>query len=210
MKTISTALFGAPLDPFSHQTRQHIALVAFLAWIGLGRRRLVLVLLRSGGSVSCARRAYPSRPLHGGRHRADGLCHRRRLQPGGRAFPLRGRRLQGRDQSDRSLYRVGLRRRTYRRLHADHRDLCRERRRRGFQSAAGCRAEPKAVDRSWRSSLLLLYLNLRGMRESIQVLLPIFLGFFVTHVLLILYGIAMQCRRPARADPGDGCRKPAS
>jgi hypothetical protein len=36
MKTISAALFGAPLDPFSNQTRQHIALVAFLAWIGLG------------------------------------------------------------------------------------------------------------------------------------------------------------------------------
>jgi hypothetical protein len=34
MKTISAALFGAPLDPFSSQTRQHIALVAFLAWIG--------------------------------------------------------------------------------------------------------------------------------------------------------------------------------
>ena len=34
--TISAALFGAPLDPFSSQTRQHIVLVAFLAWIGLG------------------------------------------------------------------------------------------------------------------------------------------------------------------------------
>src|SRR5256714_1311583 len=40
--------------------------------------------------------------------------------------------------------------------------------------------------------LLLLYLNLRGMQESIKVLLPIFLGFFVTHVVLILYGIATQ------------------
>jgi amino acid transporter len=40
--------------------------------------------------------------------------------------------------------------------------------------------------------LLLIYLNLRGMRESIKVLLPIFLGFFVAHVLLILYGIAMH------------------
>src|SRR2546426_8896344 len=29
-------IFGAPLDPFSKQTRQHIALVAFLAWVGLG------------------------------------------------------------------------------------------------------------------------------------------------------------------------------
>jgi hypothetical protein len=36
MKTISAALLGAPLDPFSSQTRKHIALVAFLAWIGLG------------------------------------------------------------------------------------------------------------------------------------------------------------------------------
>src|SRR6202040_2476032 len=40
--------------------------------------------------------------------------------------------------------------------------------------------------------LLLLYLNLRGIRESIKVLLPIFLEFFVTHVVLILYGIATQ------------------
>src|SRR5882762_7498491 len=30
------------------------------------------------------------------------------------------------------------------------------------------------------------------MRESIKVLLPIFLGFFVTHVVLILYGITTQ------------------
>src|SRR5438132_6301949 len=36
MKTISAALLGAPLDPFSSHTRQHIALIAFLAWIGLG------------------------------------------------------------------------------------------------------------------------------------------------------------------------------
>lgn len=37
---------------------------------------------------------------------------------------------------------------------------------------------------------LLIVLNLRGMKESIKVLLPIFLGFFATHVLLIAYGIA--------------------
>ena len=40
--------------------------------------------------------------------------------------------------------------------------------------------------------VLLCFLNLRGMQESIKVLLPIFLGFFVTHVVLILYGIATQ------------------
>ncbi|VVC77290.1 Low affinity potassium transport system protein kup [Aquicella siphonis] len=36
---------------------------------------------------------------------------------------------------------------------------------------------------------VLLLLNMRGMKESIKFLLPIFLGFFVIHVYLILYGI---------------------
>src|SRR3990167_4976343 len=36
---------------------------------------------------------------------------------------------------------------------------------------------------------LLLLLNMRGMRESIKFLLPIFLGFFIIHVILIVYGI---------------------
>src|SRR5215468_8549032 len=35
-KQISEALLGTALDPFSKKTRQHIALVAFLAWVGLG------------------------------------------------------------------------------------------------------------------------------------------------------------------------------
>ena len=37
--------------------------------------------------------------------------------------------------------------------------------------------------------ILLIVLNLRGMKESIKVLLPIFLGFFLSHTFLILYGI---------------------
>ena len=36
---------------------------------------------------------------------------------------------------------------------------------------------------------VLLVMNMRGMKESIRILLPIFVGFFVTHVLLIAYGI---------------------
>ena len=39
---------------------------------------------------------------------------------------------------------------------------------------------------------LLILLNLRGMKESIQVLLPIFLGFFLSHAALIAYGIAAK------------------
>ena len=37
--------------------------------------------------------------------------------------------------------------------------------------------------------IVLIVLNLRGMKESIKVLLPIFLGFFFTHAFLIIYGI---------------------
>lgn len=36
---------------------------------------------------------------------------------------------------------------------------------------------------------LLIYLNLRGMKEAIGVLLPIFLAFVVLHAILIVYGI---------------------
>jgi len=62
MKTISAALLGAPLDPFSNQTRQHIALVAFLAWIGLGADGLSSLLLRSGGGVFSRSASIPISP----------------------------------------------------------------------------------------------------------------------------------------------------
>jgi amino acid transporter len=38
----------------------------------------------------------------------------------------------------------------------------------------------------------LLWMNLRGAKESIKILLPIFMGFVVTHVVLILYGILVH------------------
>ena len=38
-------------------------------------------------------------------------------------------------------------------------------------------------------AVVLIVLNLRGMRESIKILLPVFLGFVATHVVLIIYGI---------------------
>lgn len=40
--------------------------------------------------------------------------------------------------------------------------------------------------------LVMLTLNLRGMKETITVLLPIFLGFVITHLILIVYGIAIH------------------
>jgi amino acid transporter len=35
-RRLRESLLGKPLDPFSGDTRKHVALVAFLAWIGLG------------------------------------------------------------------------------------------------------------------------------------------------------------------------------
>src|SRR5262249_23507059 len=40
--------------------------------------------------------------------------------------------------------------------------------------------------------LVLIALNLRGVKESVAVLMPIFIGFLATHVLLIVYGIAVH------------------
>lgn len=37
--------------------------------------------------------------------------------------------------------------------------------------------------------LFLMAINLRGMKESIKILLPIFLGFVITHLIIIGYGI---------------------
>ncbi|MDL2357141.1 MAG: APC family permease [Pseudomonadota bacterium] len=40
--------------------------------------------------------------------------------------------------------------------------------------------------------LLLLWMNLRGAKESIKLLLPIFIGFVLTHLVLIVYGVAVH------------------
>jgi len=37
--------------------------------------------------------------------------------------------------------------------------------------------------------ITLLWMNLRGAKESIKILLPIFMGFVLTHVALIIYGV---------------------
>lgn len=42
--------------------------------------------------------------------------------------------------------------------------------------------------------IFLMTLNLRGLKESIKFLLPIFLGFFILHVGLIIYGITVHSK----------------
>ena len=48
---------------------------------------------------------------------------------------------------------------------------------------------------------LLIVLNLRGMKEVIQILLPIFLGFIITHAFLIVYGLGAHIEYLPRLIP---------
>src|SRR5262249_57750403 len=57
------------------------------------------------------------------------------------------------------------------------------------------RAQPYKLTTELGAVMLLLVLNLRGMRESIKVLLPIFLGFFITHAALIVVGVGFEAGR---------------
>jgi hypothetical protein len=50
--------------------------------------------------------------------------------------------------------------------------------------------------------VLMTGLNFRGMRESIMVLLPIFMGFVVLHLGLIVYGVAVHGSNLAAVVPG--------
>src|SRR5450830_963750 len=50
--------------------------------------------------------------------------------------------------------------------------------------------------------VLMTGLNFRGMKESILVLLPIFLGFVVLHLGLIIYGVAVHGDHLAAVVPG--------
>jgi amino acid transporter len=50
--------------------------------------------------------------------------------------------------------------------------------------------------------VLMTELNFRGMRESILVLLPIFLGFVVLHLVLIVYGVAAHGDNLSAVVPG--------
>jgi amino acid transporter len=48
----------------------------------------------------------------------------------------------------------------------------------------------------------LIILNLRGMKEAIKILLPIFLGFVATHLVLIIYGIFAHAAHLPALIPG--------
>ena len=184
-------VIGQPLDPLSTRTRHNLALVAFFAWVGLGA---------DGISSSCYGPEEAFKALEGQTHLGlylaiatvatvfiIALAYNQVIE----LFPTGG-----------GGYRVASRLvGPYAGVVAGAALLVDYVLTIAISVAAGVDAVfsllPVAFQK-WKlvSGLaiiaMLLVLNLRGMKEAIRVLLPIFLGFIITHVIMIVYGILVH------------------
>jgi amino acid transporter len=187
-RSLRESLLGKPLDPFSGETRKHVTLVAFLAWVGLGA---------DGLSSACygPEEAYLALGVH--THLSLYLAAMTAVTvfviavaynqvielfpSGGGGYKVATRLLGA---------RAGLVSGSA--LVVDYVLTI------AISVASGVDALFSLLPTSFGEiklavaialTGLLLVLNLRGMRESIRFLLPIFLGFVVTHTILIVYGI---------------------
>ena len=188
VKTLHRLIIGAPRDPLNPETRRHIVLIAFLAWIGLGADGLssscygpeeaflalgdhtqlgVYLAIVTAATVFIISLAYNQVielfPNGGGGYKvATNLLGPHAGLVSGAALIV--------DYVLTIAISV-----------ASGVDA--------LFSLLPVAAQIYKVATEIALILLLLTLNLRGMKESIAVLLPIFLGFFISHVFLILYGI---------------------
>ncbi|HCK80305.1 MAG TPA: APC family permease [Candidatus Competibacter sp.] len=185
---LKEAVFGKPYDPLNPETRQNLAMVAFLAWIGLGA---------DGLSSACygPEEAFLAlgQYTHFGLYLAAAtsltvfviaLAYNQVIE----LFPSGG---GGYKVATQLLGpRAGLVSGSA--LLVDYILTI------AISVAAGVDAlfsllppgaQAYKLPTQVALIIVLLMLNLRGMKESIKVLLPIFMGFFFTHAFLILYGI---------------------
>ena len=185
---IRNFLFGNPLDPFNKDTRRHISLVAFLAWVGLGA---------DGISSSCygPEEAFLALGSH------EELAIYLAIAIAFTVFIISYAYTQVIElfPNGGGGYRVATR------LLGRHAGLVS-----GMaliidyvltiaiSIASGVDAIFSFLPADWQQAklivalclvILLAILNLRGMKESIKFLMPVFLGFIVTHIFLIIYGI---------------------
>lgn len=187
-ESIKRLLFGKPLDPFHQDTRKHIALITFFAWIGLGA---------DGISSSCygPEEAFLALSTHG--QMAIFLA----IATGITVFLIAFAYLQVIELFPHGGggYRVattllgpkaGLVSGSA--LIIDYVLTI------AISIASGVDALFSISPPAWQTHklplefmlvILLTYLNLRGMKESIRLLMPVFLGFIVIHIILIVYGI---------------------
>lgn len=189
LSAIKHALLGKPLDPFRSETRHSLALITFFAWVGIGADAIssanygpeeaflalgahthlaIFLALATAFTVFLLAGAYTQVielfPNGGGGYRV--------------ASTILGPRV--------GLISGGA-------LLVDYVLTI------AISVAAGVDAlfsmlpleyQGYKLELSCVLVMLLGYMNLRGMKESIRVLLPIFLGFIITHAVLIILGIA--------------------
>jgi amino acid transporter len=188
LATLRRKLFGKPLDPLDTKTRHNIALVAFFAWVGLGA---------DGISSSCYGPEEAFRAL--GEHTHLGLYLALAVAVTVFIIALAYNQVIELFPTGGGGYRVSTR------LLGPYAGLVS-----GaalvldyvltiaISIASGVDAlfslmplsfQPYKLITAGTLILALTGLNLRGMREAITVLLPIFLGFIVTHAFLIVYGV---------------------
>src|SRR6516225_5418503 len=187
-RRLRESLLGKPLDPFSGDTRKHVALVAFLAWVGLGA---------DGLSSACYGPEEAFLAL--GQHTPLSLYLAAMTACTVFIIAVAYNQVVELFPSGGGGYKVAST------LLGSHAGLVS-----GsalivdyvltiaISVASGVDALFSLLPPAWgvvkvglevSLTLLLLYLNLRGMKESIRFLLPIFLGFVATHTLLIVYGV---------------------
>jgi amino acid transporter len=192
--TLGRAIVGKPLDPFSTVSREHIALVAFFAWVGLGA---------DGLSSACYGPAEAFLAL--GEHQHLGLYLALLTAVTVFVIALAYNQVIELFPSGGGGYKVATR------LLGPHAGVVS-----GsalmvdyvltiaISIASGTDALFSLLPSDWGDAKIpvelftvawLVVLNLRGMKESIRVLLPIFVGFVLTHAWLIIYGVAAHADR---------------
>jgi amino acid transporter len=181
-------VFGKPLDPLDKKTRRHIALVAFFAWVGLGA---------DGISSSCYGPEEAFRAL--GEHTHLGLYLALATAVTVFVIALAYNQVIELFPTGGGGYRVATRLiGPYAGLISGSALVLDYVLTISISVASGVDAlfslfpldfQPYKLATEVMLIVALVLLNLRGMKEVITVLLPIFLGFILTHAFLIVYGV---------------------
>jgi amino acid transporter len=185
---LRTKVIGAPLDPLSEETRHNIALVAFFAWVGLGA---------DGISSSCYGPEESFRAL--GEHAGLGLYLALATAATVFIIAMAYNQVIELFPTGGGGYRVATKLigpyagvTSGAALVLDYVLTI------AISIASGVDALFSLLPLAFQEYklpaevsliILLIVLNLRGMKEVIKVLLPIFLGFVITHAFLIVYGL---------------------
>ncbi|GAA4026183.1 APC family permease [Actimicrobium antarcticum] len=187
-KKIREIVLGKALDPLKSETRHSLALVAFLAWVGLGA---------DGLSSSAYGPEETFRAL--GQHTHLGLYMAIATALTVFIIALAYNQVIELFPTGGGGYRVASRLvGPYMGLVAGCALILDYVLTVAISVAAGVEAVASLLPlgfhayKLWAEVLvigMLIVLNLRGMKEAIKILLPIFLGFVVTHLFLIVYGI---------------------